>query len=67
MPRSSLAATSTNGSASPAAVESATMLLRIDDILSGLSGRGGQSAPGASKAPQMDDGEGVDSEAMLPE
>ena len=49
------------------AVESATMLLRIDDILSGLSGGRGQTAPGASKAPQMDDGEGVDSEAMLPE
>lgn len=51
------------------AIESATMLLRIDDILSGLSGRGGQTAPGAGRpaGPQVDDGEAVDSEAMLPE
>ncbi|KAG7667751.1 hypothetical protein KSW81_005673 [Nannochloris sp. 'desiccata'] len=48
------------------AVESATLLLRIDDIVSGLKKRD-RLAPGQNKAPQMDDGGNVDSEQMLAE
>eukprot|EP00878_Enallax_costatus_P001876 GHUV01002035.1.p1 GENE.GHUV01002035.1~~GHUV01002035.1.p1 ORF type:complete len:559 (+),score=140.91 GHUV01002035.1:215-1891(+) len=45
--------------------EAATMLLRIDDIVSGISkGRGGGGGP---SGPQMDDGDNVDPEQMLPE
>lgn len=49
------------------AVEAANMLLRIDDIVSGISR--GRGAPGSSgpSGPQMDDGENVDAEQMLPE
>jgi len=47
------------------AIESATMLLRIDDIVSGISRKGG--APSGPSGPQTNDGENVDSEAMLPE
>ena len=42
----------------------ATLLLRIDDIVSGMRRRGGGGGGGA---PQMDDGDNVDSEQMLPE
>lgn len=46
------------------ALEAAAMLLRIDDIVSGISrGRGGGGGP---SGPTVDDGE-VDPEAMLPE
>ena len=48
------------------AVESAALLLRIDDVVSGLKKRD-KLAPGQSSRPQMDDGENVESEAMLPE
>lgn len=50
------------------AIESATLLLRIDDIVSGLKKKD-RLAPGQSSSnrPQMDDGENVDSEAMLAE
>lgn len=47
-------------------VEAATLLLRIDDIVSGLKKRD-KLAPGQSSKPQMDDGENVDSEQMLAE
>ncbi|KAI7839383.1 hypothetical protein COHA_006907 [Chlorella ohadii] len=49
-------------------VEAATLLLRIDDIVSGLKKRD-KLAPGqaAAKGPQVDDGENVDSERMLGE
>ncbi|KAI8473864.1 MAG: chaperonin complex component [Monoraphidium minutum] len=48
------------------AVESATMLLRIDDIVSGMSKK---SAPGGGGGggTQVDDGGDVDPEQMLPE
>lgn len=48
------------------AVESAQMLLRIDDIVSGISkkDRGG---PGGPKAPQVEDPDAVDPEQQLPE
>lgn len=47
-------------------IEAATMLLRIDDIVSGISkGRGGGG--GGPSGPQMDDGDNVDPEQMLPE
>lgn len=48
------------------AVESAALLLRIDDIVSGLKKKD-RVGPGQSSKPQMDDGENVDSEAMLAE
>lgn len=49
------------------AVESACLLLRIDDIVSGLKKKD-KLAPGqSSRGPQVDAGENVDSEAMLPE
>jgi T-complex protein 1 subunit gamma len=48
------------------AVESATLLLRIDDVVSGLKKRGDR-APGQPSRPQMDNGENVDSEQMLAE
>ncbi|GAB4816804.1 hypothetical protein N2152v2_003850 [Parachlorella kessleri] len=50
------------------AVESATLLLRIDDIVSGLKKRD-KLAPGQSSKPQMetDAGDNVDSERMLAE
>jgi T-complex protein 1 subunit gamma len=47
-------------------IEAATLLLRIDDIVSGLKKRG-SAGPGQSSQPQMDDGENVDSEQMLQE
>eukprot|EP00887_Chlorella_sp_A99_P000807 scaffold5.g807.t1 len=47
------------------AVEAATLLLRIDDIVSGLKKRD-KLAPGqASRGPQVEDHENVDSEQML--
>ena len=50
------------------AVESAILLLRIDDIVSGLKKKD-KLAPGQSvqQGPTIEGGEGVDSEAMLPE
>ena len=42
------------------AVESATLLLRIDDIVSGLS-RKGKAAPGQQRAPQTEDPDQVGS------
>lgn len=48
------------------AVEAATLLLRIDDIVSGLKKRGGGGGKGGG-APQVDSGENVDSEHMLQE
>jgi len=50
-----------------AAAASANMLLRIDDIVSGISKRQGGGGGGGPSGPQMDDGENVDTEAMLPE
>lgn len=47
-------------------IEAATLLLRIDDIVSGLKKRE-KLAPGQSSRPQVDDGENVDSEQMLAE
>ncbi|KDD74523.1 hypothetical protein H632_c1255p0 [Helicosporidium sp. ATCC 50920] len=47
------------------AIEAATLLLRIDDIVSGLKKRDrGAAGP---QQPQADAGENVDSEMMLPE
>ena len=40
------------------AVESATMLLRIDDIVSGLSKKS-KAGPSQSQGPQADDGDNV--------
>lgn len=48
------------------AVEAATLLLRIDDIVSGISKKKGL-APGQSSQPQMEDPDAVDPEAMLGE
>ena len=45
----------------------ATLLLRIDDIVSGMRRRGGGGGGGGGGGPQMDDGDNVDSEQMLPE
>ncbi|EFN57837.1 hypothetical protein CHLNCDRAFT_30487 [Chlorella variabilis] len=45
-------------------IEAATLLLRIDDIVSGLKKRD-KLGPGQSSKPQVDDGENVDSEQML--
>jgi T-complex protein 1 subunit gamma len=47
------------------ALEAACLLLRIDDVVSGLKKRGGGAA--GPTGPRADDGENVDSEAMLPE
>lgn len=47
------------------AVESATMLLRIDDIVSGIAKKGAPGGGGGGR--QVDDGGDVDPEAMLPE
>lgn len=47
------------------AIEAACMLLRIDDILSGIKKK--QAGGGGGPKTQTDDGEGVDSEAALPE
>eukprot|EP00850_Spirogloea_muscicola_P003869 SM000016S01857 [mRNA] locus=s16:256005:260745:- [translate_table: standard] len=47
------------------AVEAANMLLRIDDIVSGIKKK--QAGGGGPQQPQMDDGENVDSEQALPE
>lgn len=49
-------------------IEAATLLLRIDDIVSGLKKRD-KLAPGqaAARGPEVDDGENVDSERMLQE
>lgn len=47
------------------AIEAACMLLRIDDIVSGIKKK---QAPGAApKQPQTSTGEDVDSEQMIPE
>lgn len=43
----------------------ANMLLRIDDIVSGISKR--QAGGGGPSGPQVDDHENVDTEQMLPE
>jgi T-complex protein 1 subunit gamma len=43
------------------------MLLRIDDIVSGISKRQAGSGGGGPSGPQVDDHENVDTEAMLPE
>ncbi|GMH43687.1 hypothetical protein BSKO_11609 [Bryopsis sp. KO-2023] len=48
------------------AVEAAAMLLRIDDIVSGL-GKKDKQGGGGAPAPQVDDGDNVDSEQMLAE
>jgi len=48
------------------AVESAVLLLRIDDIVSGLKNKGGPGM-GAPKKSQIDDGENVDSNMALAE
>lgn len=49
------------------AVEAATLLLRIDDVVSGLKKRD-KLAPGQSPSgPRVDDGSQVDSESLLPE
>ena len=45
------------------AIESATMLLRIDDIVSGISKK--RDAPKAKNQPEVEDHENVDSERML--
>ena len=45
----------------------ATLLLRIDDILSGLRKAGGGGRPAGPRGPVADDGGNVDSEQMLPE
>jgi T-complex protein 1 subunit gamma len=45
----------------------ATLLLRIDDILSGLRKPGGGGRPSGPRGPVADDGGNVDSEHMLPE
>lgn len=47
-------------------IEAATMLLRIDDIVSGISKSRGAGGGGPS-GPQMDEGDNVDPEQMLPE
>lgn len=47
------------------AVESAVMLLRIDDIVSGLKAKQGGAGP--AKKVETDDGENVDSDRMLAE
>lgn len=48
------------------AIESACMLLRIDDIVSGIKKK---QAPGsgAPKQPQIETGEDADTEQMIPE
>lgn len=48
------------------AIESASMLLRIDDIVSGIS-RKQQAAPKKTGVEQEDDGDKVDSNQMLAE
>ena len=45
----------------------ATLLLRIDDILSGLRKPGGGGRAAGPRGPVADDGGNVDSEHMLPE
>ncbi len=47
-------------------VEAATLLLRIDDIVSGISKKKGL-APGQSAQPTIEDPDAVDPEAMLGE
>jgi T-complex protein 1 subunit gamma len=49
------------------AVEAATMLLRIDDVVSGISKGRAPGGGGGSAGPTVDDGNDVDPEAMLPE
>jgi T-complex protein 1 subunit gamma len=46
-------------------IEAATLLLRIDDIVSGLKKRDALGPGQSSKQPQVEDGENVDSEQML--
>ncbi|CAL5221285.1 g3450 [Coccomyxa viridis] len=48
------------------AIESATLLLRIDDIVSGIQKKN-KMAPGQSSAPQAEDPDQVDSEQMIGE
>jgi T-complex protein 1 subunit gamma len=43
------------------------MLLRIDDIVSGMSKRDKGSGPSKPSGPQVDDHDNVDSERMLAE
>ena len=45
------------------AIDSAKMLLRIDDIVSGISKK--SAAPKAKTSPEVEDHENVDSERML--
>lgn len=47
-------------------IEAATMLLRIDDIVSGIS-KSRAAGGGGPSGPQVDDGDAVDPEQMLPE
>lgn len=47
------------------AIEAACMLLRIDDIVSGIKKK--QAAGAAPKQPVTSTGEDVDSEQMIPE
>ena len=47
------------------AIESATLLLRIDDIVSGITRKSG--GPAGPRGPQVEDGENVDSERALAE
>ena len=47
------------------AIESATLLLRIDDIVSGITRK--SAGPAGPRGPQVEDGENVDSERALAE
>lgn len=49
------------------AVESAVMLLRVDDIVAGLKNKGGMGAGAPKKTIETDDGENVDSNMALDE
>ena len=51
----------------PLLTHPANMLLRIDDIVSGISKRQAGGGGGGPSGPQVDDHENVDTEAMLPE
>eukprot|EP00877_Chromochloris_zofingiensis_P011116 jgi/Chrzof1/6258/Cz17g17210.t1 len=48
-------------------IESATMLLRIDDIVSGISKKAAGGGGGKPSGPQVEDADNVESEAMLAE
>jgi len=47
------------------AIESATLLLRIDDIVSGITRK--SAGPAGPRGPQVEDGENMDSERALAE